>query len=63
MLKGRQTDADSSPVSLKLLDFSELLNGASDIPETLSSEVCACDVLDERAKVDTGVLLGVTVGS
>jgi hypothetical protein len=48
-------------VSFEFLDLGELLDSPADVLEALSREVGARDVLDERAEVDTRVLLCVTV--
>lgn len=56
-----QSNAHSPPVSLQLLNLSQLHNSTAHIPETLSRKVGAGDVLKVRSKVDTGVLLSVSV--
>lgn len=55
------TDANSPPVSFKLLHLGQLHDRFTHIPQAFGGQVRAGDVLDERAQVDTRVLLGVAV--
>lgn len=59
----RNTYTDGPLVRIKTFQRSEGLNGLGQTHEAICCQVGAGDVLEERAQVDTGVLLGVTVGS
>ena len=56
-----QPNLNGPSVGLELFDLGKLHDSATNILQTLSSKLRACDVLEEGAQVDTGVLLGVTV--
>jgi hypothetical protein len=55
-------DLDGASVGLELLHLGELHDCRANVAQTFGCEVCASDVLDVGAEVDTRVLLGVTVG-
>ena len=57
----REANADGALVRLELLDTRESHDGAADVPEALSRQVRARDVLNEGAEVDARVLLRVAV--
>lgn len=50
-------------MSLESLHGSQCLDSLRETEEAFGSQVRAGDVLQERAKVDTRVLLGIAVGS
>lgn len=56
-------DFHRPPVGLQLLHLGQLHDRPADVAETLRRQIRAGDVLDEGAKVDARVLLGVAVGS
>lgn len=57
-----KSDANSTTMSLELLNSGKAHDGCTDVLETLGREVGARDVLDEGGEVDAGVLLRVAVG-
>ena len=57
-----QADANCPAVGIQTLNSGELENGLREVPQTLSREVRAGNVLHEGCQVDARVLLGRTVG-
>ena len=57
------TDADGTLVRLQAFDTGEGLDRLGETEQAIGGEVRASDVLQEGAKVDTRVLLGVAVCS
>lgn len=57
------TDADGTLVRLQTFNSGEGLNRLGETEQAIGGQVRAGDVLQEGAKVDTRVLLGVAVGS
>jgi len=62
LLYGIHPDADSPLMRIQSLDGCKLHYRAGQTLQALCSQVGGCDVLQERAKVDSGVLLCVAVG-
>lgn len=59
----RDADTDRPLVRLQSLDSSQGLDRLRETQQAVGGQVRAGDVLQERAEVDTGILLGVAVGS